>query len=329
MRAALLREYGPPENLAIEEVECPPLGPHDVKVAVRASSINPIDWKCRAGSQRVVMGWRLPWVQGLDLAGVVVERGSAATDFEVGDAVWGSPSHKRWGTWAEFCVADQKELGLKPPSLSFEEAASMPLAGQTALDCLVPFVKPDMRVFIQAGSGGVGTLAIQIAKAQGAFVATTCSERNHELVRDLGADQAVDYRSQKWWEVLSDLDIILDSLGHEERDLARQHVKQGGRVASITSGLPAYAKQYGPRLGVLVTGLGIARFWTLGKLRGVDASTVVRRASRQSLDNLAGLVETELVRPVVDRVFPLDEIVEAHRYGETGRIRGKVVIAIS
>jgi NADPH:quinone reductase-like Zn-dependent oxidoreductase len=328
MRAALLRTYGPPENLTVEEVTCPPVGPHDVKVRVHASSLNPIDWKCRAGTQRLVMGWKLPWVQGLDLAGEVVEVGAEVATLKVGDAVWGSPNHKRWGAWAEACVVHEAELGHKPPSLSFAEAASIPLAGQTAWQCLVPHVREGSRVFIQAGSGGVGTLAIQIAKAQGAWVATTCSERNHTLVSGLGADQPIDYRSTRWWEVLEDLDLILDALGGEERARALQHVKRGGRVASITSGLPGHVRRYGPWLGTLATGLGIGGFWLGGKLRGVDAANVVRSARRETLDGLAAMVEAGTLRPVIDRVYPLAEIAEAHRYGETGRIRGKVVITL-
>lgn len=330
MRAAILHAYGPAENFEIGEIECPPLGPRDVRVRVRAASINPVDWKCRAGTQRVVMGWKLPWVLGMDLAGEVVELGSEASDFAVGDKVWGSPSHKRWGTYAEECVVDQAELGHMPPSLTFKEAASIPLAGQTAWQCVMPFLAdhPGARTFIQAGSGGVGTLAIQIAKANGAWVATTCSERNHALVTELGADRAIDYRSQNWWDELDDLDLILDSLGGVERDRALAQVKKGGRVSCITSGLPAHAKTYGPYLGTVVTGLGIAKFWAGGKLRGVDAASVVREASRPVLDELAKLVEAGQVRPVVDREFPLEAIAEAHQYGETGRIRGKVVIDI-
>ncbi|TNE86354.1 MAG: NADP-dependent oxidoreductase [Deltaproteobacteria bacterium] len=328
MRAAVLHEYGPPENLRIEEVDCPPVGPRDVKVRVRASSLNPIDWKCRAGTQRLVMGWKLPWVQGMDLAGEVVEIGAEVEHFAVGDEVWSSPSHKRWGTWAEFCVVDEAELGHKPPSLSMEEAASIPLAGQTAWQCLVPHVSEGDRVFIQAGSGGVGTLAIQIAKAHGAWVATTCSERNHALVRELGADRAVDYRSENWWEALDELDLILDSLGGEERWRALRSVKRGGRVANITTGLPHNVETYGAALGTVATGLGIARFWAGGKLRGVDAATVVRSARRDLLDGLAGLIEEGKLAPCIDRVYPLEEIAEAHRYGETGRIRGKVVLRV-
>lgn len=328
MRAALLREYGPPDNLRVEEVACPPVGPHDVKVQVHASSLNPVDWKCRSGTQRAIMGWKLPWVQGLDLAGEVVEVGPAVTSFAVGDAVWGSPNHKRWGAWAEACVVHEAELGHKPPSLSFAEAASIPLAGQTAWQCLVPHVREGSRVFIQAGSGGVGTLAIQIAKARGAWVATTCSEPNHPLVRKLGADLPIDYRSARWWEVLEDLDLILDALGGEERDRALQAVKRGGRVASITSGLPGHARRYGPWLGTLVAGVGIGGFWLGGKLRGVDAANVVRSARRDILDALAAMVEDGSLRPVIDRTYPLEHIAEAHRYGETGRIRGKVVLTV-
>jgi NADPH:quinone reductase-like Zn-dependent oxidoreductase len=276
------------------------------------------------------MGWKLPWVCGLDLAGEVVECGSRATDFAVGDKVWGSPNHRRWGTYAEQWVGDQGDVGRMPKQLSFEEAASIPLAGITAWQCVVPFLRAHAgaRVFIQAGSGGVGTLAIQLAKAEGAWVATTCSPRNHELVQGLGADRAIDYRSENWWEVLEPVDLILDSLGDEQRDRALAAVKKGGRIASITTGLPALSKKYGPYLGAAATGIGMAGFWLGGKLRGVDAANVVRVADRGILDDLADRVRAGSLKPVLDRSFPLEEIAEAHRYGETGRIRGKVVITM-
>lgn len=333
MRAAVLHEYGPPENLRIEEVEPRPMGPDDVRVRVRASAINPVDWKARSGVNRAAMRWALPWVSGLDLAGEVMEVGASVTDFAVGDTVWGSPSHKRWGTYADQCVVAAHELGRMPPELSFVEAASMPLAGQTAVQCLFPFLERDHgrppRVLIQAGSGGVGTLAIQLAKAAGAWVATTCSERNHPLVTELGADRCIDYRREDWWEVLGDLDLILDAMGPPERNHGLSVVRRGGRIASIATGLPENAKRYGPYGGLLVTGLSVAGFWLGGVVRGVDAATLVRGPSRADLDRMASMVAEGTLKPVVDRVFPLDEIAKAHAYGETGRIRGKVVLEVS
>lgn len=331
MRAARLHAYGPPDHLVVEDVPEPTLeGPRDVVVAVHAAAINPIDWKIRAGHQRGAIRLKLPWTLGLDVSGEVLEVGSEVTRFQPGDAVYGCPDHRRPGSYAEQCVLDEGLLATKPPSLSHVQAASLPLVGQTAWQCLLPRLaeRPEQRVLIQAGSGGVGTFAIQLAKHHGAWVATTSSERNHDLVRDLGADRPIDYRQERWWEVVDDLDLVLDALGGEERERALAAVKRGGRVASIVSGLPEHTAHYGPNLGVLATGLGIAGFWLRGQLRGVQAATVVKRNRPDQLEAIADLVEQGAIRPVIDLVYPLEEVAEAHRYGETGRVRGKMVLQV-
>lgn len=332
MRAAVLSAYGPPEALRVESVPAPTLvRPTDVRIAIRAAAINPIDWKIRAGSQRGAIRLKLPWVLGLDVSGEVIEVGPAVTRFRPGDAVFGCLDHRRPGSYAEQCVADAALLAPKPQGLTHAEAASLPLVGLTAWQCLMPRLaqREGQRVLIHAGSGGVGTAAIQIAHHHGAWVATTCSDRNHALVTDLGADRAVDYRTERWWEVLDALDVVLDALGGAERDRALAAVRRGGRVASIVSGLPGNTARFGPTLGVAVTGLGIAWFWLRGRLRGVDAATVIRRNDPTDLAALAAMTEQGTLKAVVDRVFPLAEIAQAHRYGETGRIRGKVVIEVS
>jgi alcohol dehydrogenase len=329
MRAARLHEYGPPDRLVVDEVPDPPLErPTDVRVAVRAASINPIDWKIRAGLQRGAIRLKLPWILGLDVAGEVLEVGSAVTRFAVGDPVFGCPDWRRPGSYAEQCVIDESLLARKPASLSFEQAAAVPLVGLTAWQCLLPRLaeRSGQRVLIQAGSGGVGHIAIQLAKHHSTWVAATCSERNRAFVEELGCDRVVDYRAERWWEAVTDLDLILDALGYEERERALQVVKRGGRVASIVSGLPENTERYGPNLGVLATGLGIAGFWLRGRLRGVQAVTVVKQTWRDQLEQLGRLCDEGAVKVHVDRTFPLDGLAEAHAYGETGRIRGKVVI---
>ncbi len=340
MRAALLSAYGPPENLQISQVPEPALErPDDVRVAVHAAAVNPIDWKLRSGGQRGAIRYRLPWILGLDVSGVVLEVGPGVTRFSPGDAVFGCPDYRRPGSYAEQCVLTEGCLAPKPAALSHVEAASLPLVGLTAWQCLLPRIARDeqqsesqrserLRVFIQAGSGGVGTFAIQLAKHHGAWVATTCSPRNHDLVRRLGADRVIDYRTQRWWEELDDLDVILDALGGEERERALQAVKRGGRVASIVTGLPVNTKRYGPNLGVLATGLGVVGFGLRGLLRGVQASTVVKRNHADQLCAIGALVEARAIVPVIERTFALDEVAAAHALGETGRIRGKVVITV-
>jgi alcohol dehydrogenase len=329
MRAVLLDSYGPPENLQLREVPDPAIErPHDVLVQVCAASINPIDWKIRAGTQRGPLRLKLPWILGLDVAGRVLAVGPAVTRFAVGDEVMGCPDVRRPGSYAERCVLEEGLLVRKPANLTFEEAAALPLVGLTAWQCLMPRLqeRPEQRVLVQAGSGGVGHVAIQLAKRHGAWVATTCSEHNRAFVESLGADQVVDYRKERWWEVLSQLDIILDAVGGEEREHALRHLKPGGRLASIVSGMPQNTEAYGPVLGTVATGFGVASLWVRGKVRGVDAVTVLKQTRTDQLEALVKLAAEGALRVHLDRTFPLDQAAQAHAYGETGHIRGKVVL---
>lgn len=329
MRGAVFERYGPPENFEIRDLDPPALrGPYDVRVAIHASSINPIDWKIRAGLQRGAIHYRLPRVTGLDLSGVVTEVGAKVSRFQLGDEVFSSPSHQGPGCYAEETVVRESELAPKPKNLTHVEAATLPLVGLTAWGCLMPRVseRPGQKVFIMAGSGGVGTFAIQLAKHHGAHVSTTCSERNHALVRELGADVCIDYRTTAFQDVLSDQDIVLDALGYEATEHGLSVLAKGGLLSSIVSGLPGNTEKYGPHLGLVATGLGMLQLRVKGALQGVTATTVVRRADGERLRAIAELAEQGVIRPVVDRVFPLEQIAEAHAYGETGRIRGKVAI---
>jgi NADPH:quinone reductase-like Zn-dependent oxidoreductase len=330
-RAVRLHAYGPPENLVVEEVgDLAPERPDDVLVEVRAASVNPIDWKIRAGSQRAAVRIAFPATLGLDVSGVVRQVGAAVTGLSPGDEVFGCPDHRRPGSYADRVVVSASGLALKPRSIGHLEAATLPLVGLTAWQCLLPRLaeRPGQRVLVLAGSGGVGTFAIQLAKAHGAHVITTCSARNEDLVRDLGADEVIDYTRDRWWEVVRDADVVVDSLGGEDRERALAVVRRGGRVANITSGLPANTKRYGPALGLIVTGLAAAWFQLRGRWRGVDAATVIKRNDAAQLAAIADLVDAGRIRPVVDRVFALEDLPEAHAYGETGRIRGKVAIAV-
>jgi NADPH:quinone reductase-like Zn-dependent oxidoreductase len=329
MNAVRLHEYGPATNLLYETVPDPVLErPNDVRVGVHGAAINPIDWKIRAGQQRGAIRLSLPWIQGLDVSGEVLEVGSAVTRFKVGDLVYGCPDHRRPGSYAEQVVVEDKNLAIAPTSIPLATAAALPLAGLTAWQCLLPKLAeaPGQRVLIQAGSGGVGHLAIQLAKHHGAWVATTCSERNHAFVQGLGADEAIDYRTTNWWEAVSELDIVLDALGYEERDRALQAVKKGGRVASIVSGLPGNTEKYGPNLGLIATGLGVASFAIRGWLHGKQGYTVVKRTHADQLEALARLVDDGAVRPHIDRTFALKDLPDAHALGETHRICGKVIL---
>lgn len=328
MQAALLHRYGEP--LTIAEVPAPAVGPRDVLIKVHAASVNPIDVKIRAGAQRGAIRYRLPWITGMDVSGEVIGVGAEVTRFSVGDAVFSSPGHRRPGCYAEQVAIPEEEVALKPKNLSHVEAATIPLVGLTAWQSLMPRLaeRRGQRVFIQAGSGGVGTFAIQLARHFGAEVATTCSAGNGQLVSGLGADTVIDYRSQRFEDVLSEVDIVLDSLGGSERDRAFPVLKKGGRLATIVSGLPAYTARYGPNLGVLASGLSVVRFKLQGLAAGVQTAAVLRKADGEQLAQIAALVEQGAIRPVVDAVYPLAEIAAAHAHVETGRTRGKVAIQV-
>lgn len=329
MRAARIHEYGPPEVLRIEEVPRPSPGPDDLLVEVHAASVNPIDTKIRRGGQRGAVRLRLPAILGLDVSGVVVEVGRRVTRFKPGDAVFSSPTHRRPGTYAEYTVLHQDQTAPKPANLTHEEAASIPLVGLTTWQCFEDAkLQRGESVFIPAGSGGVGTFAIQLAKQLGAHVTTTTSARNVELVTALGADRVVDYGKERFEEVVTDQDVVLDTLGHEAREKALGVLRRGGRLVSIVGGLPEATERYGPNLALLVAGLGILRLRIAGLRRGLRATMVVRDPDGAQLALIGGLCASGAIRPVVDRVYPLDEITEAHRHSESGRARGKIVVRI-
>jgi len=329
MKAARIHRYGGPEVLVVEDVPVPEPAPGEVLVAVHASSVNPVDTKIRRGYQRAVVRRRLPTVLGMDLSGVVEAVGPGVEGFAPGDEVFASPNHRGDGTYAEYARVKVAELAPKPANLTHEEAASLPLVALTAWQCLDGRAQPGDRVLIQAGSGGVGTAAIQLAKHLGATVTTTCSGRNADLVRELGADSVVDYTQERFWEVLEPQDLALDALGGAERRRLRQVLRRGGRLVSVNSDLPALARRVGPYLGVVAAALKLAAAILWSRLsRNVRLTPVVRSPDGQALAHLARLTESGALRPIIDRVYPLEEIAEAHRYSESGRARGKIVIRI-
>ncbi|MEZ6187541.1 MAG: NADP-dependent oxidoreductase [Planctomycetota bacterium] len=325
MRAACIRAYGGPEELRVEELPEPRPGPRDVLIEVHATSVNPVDCKIRAGAMRGILRKAFPLTLGLDVSGVVREVGKRCQRLKPGDAVYASPHHSQIGTYAELAVVEEAHVGLKPPSLSHTQAAGIPLAGLTAWDCLTP-LRAGQRALILAGSGGVGTLAIQLAKERGAHVITTCSARNADLVRTLGADEVIDYREQDFADVLEGVDLVLDALGDWSH--AKRPLRRGGHLRTIVSGLPEATERYGPYLGPLTVGVNTLGLLLGSRLCGVRAASVLRRASAANLDELSRRVEAGALRPIVDRVLPLDEVVAAHEYSESGRARGKIVLAL-
>lgn len=330
MRAAVLTRYGSPDGLEVRDLPDPHPGPDDVLIEVRASSVNPVDTKIRSGAQRAVVRVPLPWVLGLDVSGVVVAVGERVRRFAVGDEVYASPTHRRQGCYAELVAVDERQVARKPSNLTHVEAASLPLVALTALRCLQPRLasRPGQRVHVQAGTGGVGSVAVQIARVFGAEVSTTCSAANAELARSLGASQVIDYREHTFSDVVNECDLVLESVGGESWVHALDAARCGGEVASINAGLGRRGSLYGPYLGSLLTGLALVGYWLRGAAQGVKVRNVVRVPDGVALARVTEWVEAGLVRPVVGRVFGLEEIREAHTALERGGVVGKVGVVV-
>jgi len=332
MRAFILDRYGKREQLRADDVPEPELRADEMLIEVHAAAVNLIDVKVRNGEFKLILPYRPPFVLGHDVAGVVVRVGSRVSRIKVGDEVYARPYDLRIGTFAELVAAHEDTVALKPRNISMEEAASIPLIGLTAWQALVERAKlrKGQKVFIQAGSGGVGTFAIQLAKHLGATVATTTSAGNVELVKSLGADVVVDYRTQDFEQILRDYDVVLNSQDGKTLDKSLHVLKAGGKLISISGPPdPAFAKVSGApgfvRLVMRLLSFGIRR---RARRRGVDYSFLFMHADGRQLREIARLIEANVIRPVLDRVVPFEQTNEAMAYVDAGRAKGKVVIKV-
>ncbi|WPO43095.1 NADP-dependent oxidoreductase [Tardiphaga sp. 42S5] len=332
MKAFVVDKYKKKGALRLANVPEPEVQDTDVLVRVHATAVNLLDSKLRDGEFKLILPYRPPFILGHDVAGTVVRTGSRASRFKVGDEVYARPRDHRVGTFAEFTAINEADVALKPKNLSMTEAASIPLVGLTAWQALVEVgkVKPGQKVFIQAGSGGVGTFAIQLAKHLGATVATTTSARNVELVKSLGADVVIDYKTQDFEKVLSGYDLVLNSQDPKTLDKSLGVLKPGGQLISISGPPdPAFAKEAGLNLFLkLVMRLLSRGVRKKAKGLGVRYSFLFMRAQGQQLSEITSLIEAGVIRPVVDKVFPFENTGDALAYVETGRAKGKVAIAV-
>jgi len=330
MKAFLIDRYGKKETGHIDDVPTPALRDDDVLVRVHAASVNALDTRIRTGEFKVILPYRLPLILGNDLAGTVERVGAGVHEFKPGDEVYARVEDDRIGTFAEFVAVKAASVARKPGNLDMMEAASLPLVALTAWQALVETarVKPGQKVFIQAGSGGVGTVAIQLAKHLGAFVATTTSTANVVWVKDLGADVVIDYRRQDFAKELRDYDVVLNSLGTDELFRSLQILRPGGHLISISGPpTPAFATARGLAWPVKqVMRLLSRRIRSKARQRGVDYTFLFMRADGDQLGEITALVESAAVRPVIDRVFPFQQTENALAYVESGRTKGKVVI---
>jgi len=310
MKAVQINSYGGPEVLEINEASNPVVGEGQVLVEVYAAGINPIDYKIRAGYLKEYVPLQFPVTIGGDFSGVIVALGNNISNFKIGDEVYGQAGilNGGSGSFAEFALANTEKISAKPKSLTFVEAGALPLAGVSALQAVEDEIKPrkGQKILIHGGAGGIGTIAIQIAKALGAYVATTASSDDKKYVKSLGADEIIDYKNQNFEEILKDYDAVFDTVGGETTDKSFNVLKKGGIIVSM-GGQPDEK---------------------LTKDHEVTAIGQNTDANPKRLSRLAELVDSGKIKVKVDKVFPFEQVKEAFYYMEQGHPRGKVVLNI-
>lgn len=309
MKAIRIHEYGNADTLTYEDAPMPEPGPGDVRIRVHAAGVNPVDWKIREGYLAAMLPYAMPLTLGWDVSGVVDALGAGVTGLAKGDAVFSRPDIARNGTYAQYAIVRASEVAAKPERLSHNEAAAVPLAALTAWQGLFDHagLTKGERVLIHAGSGGVGSFAIQFAKWAGAHVIATASGTNEALVRELGADEFVDYRTQQFEHALANVDVVLDTIGGETQERSFSLLGTGGRLVSIV-GTPDAEK--------------------LAAIGATGGMFMVQPSSEQ-LARIAALIDEGHVQVLIDSVFPLSEARIAHEKSQSGRAKGKIVLEVA
>lgn len=327
MKTLQLTKYGNiKDSLAFADTEKPEVSAGDVLIEVKSAAINPIDVGIVAGGLKDMLPITLPSTVAYDVSGVVVGKGSGVTDFEIGDSVYSRVPQEQMGTVAEFVAVTSKAVAIKPENISYEEAAGLPLAGLTAMQSLdYAGIKEGDKVLIHAGSGGVGSFAVQYAKSKGAYVYTTTGTDNVDWVKELGADRVIDYKIEDYKDIVSDVDIVFDTLGDDYTLEAFDVVKQGGKVVSVVGPLDQETAQM----------FGMTDYELpedLAKLiaeKEASYKFVMMRPNGEHLSLIKTLVESEKIRPIIDKVYPFSESIEAFMHLASGRAKGKIVIKVS
>lgn len=333
MKAFITKSYGKKEKQHLTDWAEPSVKADEVLVQIHSAGVNVIDLLIRNGDFKLFLPMKPPFILGRDVAGIVIKVGSNVSKFKVGDEVYSSSGDHHRGTYAEYISIAENEVALKPKNLTNEEAASIPLVGLTSWQALVESanIKKGQKVFIQAGSGGVGTFAIQLAKHLGAFVATTTSATNIDLVKSLGADLIIDYKTEDFETKLKDYDLVLHS-NKDPKILEKslRVLKSGGKLISLV----------GPPTPEFATALGLS--WPLkliisllsfsvrkkAKKRNISFSFLFMKANGKQLEEITKLIEAGIIKPVVDKVFQFEQTDDALAYVELGRAKGKVVIKV-
>ena len=331
MKAMIIDKYGKvPMRMA--EVPTPKINEYEVLAEIHAASINPIDFKIRDGKVKMLLKYEMPLILGNDFSGVIVKVGSKVTRFKVGDEIYARPRKNKIGTFAEYIAIHEDDIALKPKNLSFEEAASIPLVGLTSYQALhdIMQLQKGQKILIHAGSGGVGTFAIQLAKIMGATVTTTASEAGANLVKSLGADEIINYKTEKFEEILKDYDAVFDTIGDTTLEKSFNIIKSGGNVVSV-SGMPnaRFGKEFGSGFfKTLLFSLASKKLTALEKKHNAQYSFLFMKPSGDQLRTIANYIEAGKIKPVIDRVFPFEDAQKAMEYSEAGRAKGKIIVKI-
>jgi NADPH:quinone reductase-like Zn-dependent oxidoreductase len=330
MKAFIIDKYKSKDGGRIGQMPDPELRADEVLVEVHAAAINLLDSKIRSGEFKLILPYKTPFVLGHDVAGIITKVGARVQRFKVGDEVYARPADHHIGTFAEFIAIRATDVAIKPKNLTMEEAASIPLVGLTAWQALIEKgnLKKGQKIFIQAGSGGVGTFAIQLAKHLGATVATTTSAANWELVKSLGADVIIDYKKDDFEKVLHDYDLVLNSQDGKTLEKSLRVLKPGGKLISISGPPdPDFAKEIGApwfvKLIMRLLSWGVRK---KAKRLKVGFSFLFMKANGEQLKEITALVNSGAIRPVIDNTFPFESIKDAIARVESGRAKGKIVV---
>ena len=308
VKAIRIHRYGGPEVLQYEDAPRPVPQAGEVLVRVKAAGVNPIDWKVREGHMKDFWPHKFPLILGWDLSGVVEEAGPDVSRFKIGDEVYSIPDPTRDGAYADYIVVREPELAFKPNSLHHIRAAAVPLAALTAWQSLFDTaqLQPGQRVLIHAGGGGVGHLAVQLAKWKGAYVFATASTKNLDLLRKLGVDEPIDYTQQRFEDVARNIDIVLDTMGGETQERSWSVLKKEGNLVSLVQP-PSEEK---------------------AKELGVRAAIIGAQPSGQQLAEIAKIIDSGKLVPIIDRILPLSEARRAHELSRSGHTRGKIALRV-
>ncbi|MCS0673504.1 NADP-dependent oxidoreductase [Cytobacillus firmus] len=331
MRAMVIDRYGKvPMRLA--EMPTPEIGEYEVLAEIHAASINPVDFKIRDGKVKLLVKYKMPLILGNDFSGVVAKVGAKVTRFKAGDEIYARPRKSKIGTFAEYIAIHEDDIALKPKNLSSEEAASIPLVGLTSYQALTDILQlqKGQKILIQAGAGGVGTFAIQLAKLMGATVATTASVAGANLVKSLGADEIINYKTEKFEEILKNYDAVFDTLGGEILEKSFEVIKSGGKIVSV-SGLPnaRFGKEYGSGFfKTLLFSAASHKLTALEKKHNVQYTFLFMKPSGEQLRLIANFIETGKIKPIIDKVFPFEDAQKAMEFAESGRAKGKIILKI-